>query len=377
MNNYLSAGATKNLFVALYSLLSRTLFNTDKVSDYLRPIAGLISNKYYNSQCSAKVISVQNITSKMYTITLKVSKSQFKDFKAGQFVTIEVEQNGRRLLRTFSISSAPSELTRHSTIQLSISKQENGKVTPWLCDNIVPGQYIHLSQALGEFTLQPNKNRTFIAAGSGITPIISMIKSLDISSLKLCTLLYYVSDKTQTPFFDELASLKQAGLNIDILETKQHGHFSINHLTKINKNFLSSDAYLCGPEAMVESCETQLKEAGIPSEKIFHELFGASSKATFDTDSTSKRTSEITITYEQAGYQSKVDPSNNASLLELAEKDQLKPLSGCRMGVCHQCVCEKTSGRVYNMKTGSISDSGQEEIQLCISKPIDSVTLKL
>jgi len=377
MNNYLSAETTKNLFVTLYSLLSRTLLNTNKASDYLRPIAGLVSSKYYNSQCSAKVVSVQSITDRMYTITLKVPRNKFNDFKAGQFVTIEVEKNGRRLLRTFSISSPPSELTRHNTIQLSISKQEHGKITPWLCDNISPGQYIHLSQALGEFTLQPNTKRTFIAAGSGITPIISMIKSLDVSSLKSCTLLYYVSDKTQTPFFDELNSLNQAGLNIDILETKEHGHFSIAHLTKINKNFLSNDAYLCGPEEMIESCSAQLKEAGVASDKIFHELFGASSKAKFDSDSTSKRTSEITITYERAGYQSKVDPENNASLLELAEKDQLKPLSGCRMGVCHQCVCEKTSGRVYNLKTGSISDIGPEEIQLCISKPIDSVTLKL
>ena len=65
------------------------------------------------------------------------------------------------------------------------------------------------------------------------------------------------------------------------------------------------------------------------------------------------------------------------TLLELAEEEGLTPVSGCRQGICHQCICKKKQGRVYNTKTQEYSDSGPEEIQLCLSVPVGTVELEL
>ena len=279
--------------------------------------------------------------------------------------------------RTFSISAAPSELLRHGTIQLSISKQKNGAITPWLCDNISIGQHLHVSKAGGEFILKSNIKRLFIAAGSGITPVISMLRSMELSELSSSTLLFYVRDKGDTPFSDELASLASAGLNVEIIETTSQGHFSAEHLAQCKINLLGRDAYLCGPKKMVDECATQLETLGVSKNSIYYELFALTDNSTLDPDHPSQRKSEITVSYSKSGARSKVAPDIQSSLLELAEEQKLNALSGCRIGVCHQCVCTKTSGRVFNIKTGSISDSGEEEIQLCISKPIDNVALEL
>ena len=377
MTKYFSQTAPTTALTAVYRLFTETLFNTNSISSYLRPIAGLFNEKYYNQSCPAKVVSIKNQNNNIYTVTLKVPKNLFGDFKAGQFVSLYVEKNGRRLQRTFSISSAPSELLRHGTIQLSISKQKHGAITPWLCDNISIGQHLHVSEAQGEFILKSNIKRLFIAAGSGITPIISMLRSMQLSELSSSTLIFYVRDKVETPFSDELTSLASAGLNVEIIETTSQGHFSAEHLAQCKINLLGRDAYLCGPKKMVDECATQLETLGASKNSIYYELFALTDNSTLDPDHPSQRKSEITVSYSKSGALSKVAPDTQSSLLELAEEQKLDALSGCRIGVCHQCVCTKTSGRVFNMKTGSISDSGEEEIQLCISKPIDNVALEL
>lgn len=72
-----------------------------------------------------------------------------------------------------------------------------------------------------------------------------------------------------------------------------------------------------------------------------------------------------------------VENSQPKSLLEIAEQENLNPTSGCRIGVCHQCICQKKSGVVYNTKTKTYSDTGREEIQMCISVPFSDLVLEL
>ncbi|WP_156499396.1 2Fe-2S iron-sulfur cluster-binding protein, partial [Oleiphilus sp. HI0061] len=69
--------------------------------------------------------------------------------------------------------------------------------------------------------------------------------------------------------------------------------------------------------------------------------------------------------------------SDKATLLEISENQGLKPVAGCRMGVCHQCICKKKTGRVFNTRTQQYSDTGEEEIQLCVSVPVGKVELEL
>ena len=371
-------------FIALFA---RTLTNKESFNAYFEPFIQLFKPTWRYNQFSAKVISKRNENHKIYTLTLKPD-SRWATFKAGQFVMLSVEINGRLLTRTFSISSAPRELEHHGLIQISICEQAKGAVTPWLKTELRTGDTVYLSPAMGEFHLNIQDKKIFIAGGSGITPIRSMLKeSKDQLWLKDAHLLFYQDTPEEAIFCDDLAALKQAGLNIHLFYSKIDGFISLEHIQKAlnlpetpdESFFQRSEAYICGPGAMISSSREILQQAGLNDAFIHFEYFGQAPTNTSANSTLDKNADElIQVDYVTSGKQVQFSGASlSKSLLELAEEQGLKPVSGCRIGICHQCICKKKSGRVLNTKTQEISDSGPEDIQLCLSIPLDSVSLEL
>ena len=369
------------------TLLARTLTNKESFAAYFEPFVQLFNPEWRYNQLSARVISKRNENHKIYTLTLKPNR-RWQTFKAGQFVTLSVEINGRLLTRTFSISSAPREFQRHGLIQLSICEQQQGAVTPWLKSELKTGDTVYLSQAMGEFCLDIQDRKIFIAGGSGITPIRSMLKeSKDQPWLKDAHLLFYQDTPEEAIFCEDLAELKQAGLNVHLFYSKLDGFISLAHLRQALKLsetpdttfFQRSEAYICGPGPMIANTRALLLNAGLEERFIHFEYFGstplaASTKALQDKNAEAF----IQVDYLSSGKQATFSGTSlNKSLLELAEEQGLKPVSGCRMGICHQCICKKQSGRVLNTKTQEISDTGPQDIQLCLSVPLGPVALEL
>ena len=356
------------------------LTNHQSFSDYLFPIRALFDSKLHpdSGRIAAKVIAITWQNKNIYTITLKPERRKFHTFEAGQHLQIEVTQNGRRLSRIFSISSAPHELEQHGIIQLSIRKQQDGKVTPWLCENLKSGDCVHISPAQGEFTLNNSpRSKLFIAAGSGITPILSMLmqhlylhQSFESGRNHL---IYFVKTASDMGFQNELERLRTAGMDITIRETSKTGHFDNTDLDLTDLEFGNTEAYLCGPFEMIQSCQNALFSRGLNEKYIHFELFGI--HPAHRPESSSNEV--INISFNTSNRSEEYLSENKETLLEMAESAGLNPVSGCRIGVCHQCVCQKTAGRVLNLRTNEISDSGAEEIQLCISAPIEDVSLDL
>ena len=185
-------------------------------------------------------------------------------------------------------------------------------------------------------------------------------------------LLYYSRNNQQIVFQQEFEQLQKEypSITITFVDSEQDGFICAEHLQAYCSDFLQRTAFICGPSPMIQQARKVLVEQGISKEKINFEFFGAAPVGL--------ENSEQGIVHFQASEKIVISEKDKTStLLEQAEEQGLSPVSGCRIGVCHQCICKKKSGVVFNTRTQTYSDTGSEEIQLCISVAQGDVVLDL
>lgn len=338
---------------------------SSNIKAYVEPVVQLGIPSYKANQLSAKVVGFKEEGDNIFTVTLRPRRRSKFIFKPGQHLNLLVDIQGRTLKRTFSISSPLAALKEDGIIELSIKRQPDGLVTNWLPLNLKIGKKIYLERPQGTFTYRgeiPGKTSLMLAAGSGITPIISMLESAPRTALKDFSLIYHVNDARDTPFNKRLSVLAENGLSVQVFDSTKDGLICQEQVEKMVSGRELGNVYCCGPSGymgkakqIVELLNTSTKPA-----PTFHcEHFGAI-KVEGQT-STNQR-----IEWIQRSGKTRVSTENKGTLLEVAEAVGLKPLHGCRSGICHQCTAQKTSGRVRNVLTNEVSGTGEEEIQLCI-----------
>ncbi len=380
-----SQSAKPSFWQASRSWLAQALTQQQSFSAYLQPLIQLAVPTWSTDAYRAQVIEIRDEMADMYSLVLK-PETGFLDrlwpsFQAGQFVELMVDKEGSRTSRCFSISSSPAYYEKTGLIELSIRIQQKGRITPWVRQNLKPGQLLNLSQPQGDFVLpenllfsqQPGK-LLFIAGGSGITPFRSMLHQFNSGSHKGLDvqLLYYSRDDQQVLFQQELQQLEKDydGLTITFVDSERDGFICREHLQTYCSDYDQRTTYICGPSPMIQQARKVLTDLELAEEKIHFEYFGA---APVELDANQQgailfQASEKTIFSSSDKVQ---------TLLEQAEEEGIKPVSGCRIGVCHQCICKKKSGVVFNTRTQEYSDTGQQEIQLCISVAQGDVVLDL
>lgn len=351
---------------------------TDSMQSYFEPFLQLVWPMWRAGGFRAKVMEVRSELESVYSLVLRPSK-RWQGFKAGQHIEIVVEHQGARTNRFFTISSSPAYYEKTGLIELSIRVQEKGRITPWLADyknNNRFKDYINISAAQGDFVLEANSQpQLWIAGGSGITPFRSMLQQLNYRCLKQDVhLLYYVQAADQVLFEKELYEQAAAlgSVKITLLNDQEHGYLSKEHLQTHCNNLQNAQVFVCGPKPMIALARRYVDELGVSKEQVHYEYFGAA-----PIDLPRHFVSSSVVTFKRANAFAEVDNEQPKSLLDVAEEAGLKPVSGCRMGVCHQCVCQKASGQVFNTLTGRYSDTGAGEVQLCISVAADDVVLEL
>ncbi|MBT6178626.1 MAG: ferredoxin reductase [Deltaproteobacteria bacterium] len=353
---------------------SRAMVNNSELGSYIEPLVQHFKPYWSTNGHRAQVIELLDESPEVFSIILKPSPG-WPGFHAGQFVEISVNQNGRRLSRCFSISSSPSTYEREGTIRLTVRIQEQGRVTPRLRQTLQAGDFIGLSMAKGEFILAAEpRPRLLIAGGSGITPFRSMLGQISQSAESHnTTLMYYSGQEGSHLFEQELKALSRANphINVQLIATQEHGRFNAEHLADYCPGFASSDIYICGPTGMIQSAKRVCVESGASAEQIHFEYFGAA-----PIEHTAIEAAGF-VAFNKSGQSVSSEGDQPKSILSLAEQSGLNPQSGCKMGLCGQCQCTKTSGVVYNTKTGLHSDTGRESIKLCISVPVGDVAVDL
>lgn len=334
------------------------------VSNYLEPVIGLVSPDHRSRGIKAKVTGLREEGSDMYTLTLKPNVLAPFSFEPGQHVSIQVEINGRAYLRTFSISSSITQWRVGSTIELSIKRVPQGLVTNWIPKHISKGLVLRIGDAQGAFVLKPEQrkaNNAFIACGSGLTPVLSILESLPETDLSSQNLLYSVSQKEQAPFISRLHSLARNGLNLRILESSTQGRIKCSTLESWLDTTQIDNVYACGPSGLDELTREifmqRSKELKHTVPEFFSESFGFMNASA---------NSDMTLSFNRRSGNNITANQEEGTLLENAEKLGLNPIYGCRAGICHQCIATKTGGRVKNLLTNQVSDEGKEDIQLCI-----------
>ncbi|TWH01867.1 ferredoxin-NADP reductase [Nocardioides sp. J9] len=324
----------------------------------------------------ARVVSVHRETAgrdtaPVATITLEPT-STWRGHRAGQHVLVGVELPGsaRRLTRAFSISSAAS--VPGEQITLTVRANDDGQVSKYLVREAQPGTIVHLSQAQGEFTLDespatPTSNHLlFITGGSGITPAMSMVRTLlrdgyDGKAGRKVTFLHYARSPEDQIFADELAAIAEA--DNDVTVHLRHGDQVFNELElrRLVPDFRHTDTWLCGPAGLVDLVrDAYTGPDGELSPRLRMEFF----KPAVARAAQPGEAVEGEVSFTRSGTTVAAD---GASLLEQAEAAGLSPEYGCRMGICFTCTRTKTSGTTRNVLTGEESSLPDEEIRICVT----------
>ncbi|MBK1885030.1 ferredoxin reductase [Marinobacter sp. DY40_1A1] len=358
--------------------LGRQLFNRNDPAAFFDPLLETLNPMLVQGQTLARVEQVIQETSDTRTFTLKPA-ARWAGFQAGQHVNICVEIDGVQRTRTFSLSSSPELWAKQGLVTLTIKRLPGGLVTNWLHDNLSEGQVLGLGEAFGDFLLpEPPQPVLFIAGGSGITPVLSHLETMAAQDFRApVTLLYFVRTQQDIIAAERLHALERrySALTLRIIATDESDkprYLKSQDLSTV-PGLKARQVYLCGPKGLMDLANKQLHEHGIRKKDI-HSTFFSTAAPALNAD----LANQVLGGKVQFGKSNlEASSEGDASLLEIAEASGLSPRHGCRMGICHQCSCRKTSGTVINRLTGKASGPGEESVQLCISIPHGPVTIEI
>ena len=322
----------------------------------------LVSPTWTQNDPRAQVVAVRRATPRSVTLLLEPNDA-FGGFRAGQYVNLSVDIDGRRRTRCYSPASAEGQ----RLIELTVGLHDGGLVSTHLYRNARPGMVVGLDDVGGDFVLPAirPKRILLVSGGSGITPVMSMLRTLQAERYAgRVTFIHYARTPEEACYRDELAAMPRVQVLHGYTRTPAHhagdlqGHFGADHLQAAVPD--PDAVYVCGPPALVAAVREQRPDA--ISESFVPPQFTAA-------DPSGGRVTFLGSTI------SVVD--DGRSLLEQAEAAGLKPASGCRMGICHSCTCRKTGGTVRNLITGAISTAEGEDIQICVSAAVGDVEINL
>lgn len=324
-------------------------------------------------------------TSDVVTLVFERIDGRAFKFLAGQFVSIRFSWDGEQLSRAFTIASPPSRARR---IALTIKAARDGKATRILHDHFGEGATAEIGEASGEFTLEGRavQKALFLCAGSGITPFMSMLRSLSDtgSDLDICFI-----QCARTPddvlFEDELRSLAHLPrLHVEIVCSQASGasgtggRLDMAKLAELVPDAAERSAFLCGPSAFMKAMRRHLLELGVPAREIFEEAFGpAPSDAIKSAVGDGQDGEARSILFQRCGINRVAGAGE--TILDLAEAAGIHVETSCRMGLCGTCKVMLASGAVDMNDMGGLSDAEREAgfVLACCSTPTSDVAIDL
>lgn len=333
---------------------------------------GELSPRFSVTAIKAKVIAVKEETPDTKSFVLNPNWL-WKGFQSGQHVPVTVEIAGRRVTRFYSLSSQPND----KYLQITVKRQKGGLVSNFLNQNVKKGDILELGEASGEFVLEKNppKDLLFLAGGSGITPIYSIFQELQkLNGDRNVTLLYFVRSYEDIIFRSSFESMQKNASWFKVhfvfsdvpKEGYESGFLTKEILDKYVPNLKSTSVYVCGPAPMQTKALSLLEGLSVKSELFL--LPGQNV-----TNVKKEGTVDVFLSLSHKTIQVK----GERSLLEELEEQGIYPQSGCRMGICHTCVCKKQAGSVTDLSSGEKSQLGEENIQICVSRAESNLEIEL
>jgi stearoyl-CoA 9-desaturase NADPH oxidoreductase len=305
----------------------------------------------------ARVLEVRPEAGEAVTVVLRPGAS-WRGHIPGQYVRVGLDVDGVRRWRSYSLTSPGADPA--GTIAITAKAVPGGIVSAHLAQELRPGDLVHLDQACGEFVLSdpaPAK-ALFITGGSGITPVMGMLRS-GIDSLRDVVLVHTESSADNVIFGDELRAHAADG-NLRLIErhTDRSGRLDLDDLETLVPDLAERETWACGPAGLLDAIEHHWAAAGA-SHRLHTERFHTTLASPGQGGEVRFTTTGTTVTCDGA-----------TPILDAGEAAGLLLPSGCRMGICFSCVLPLREGAVRDLRTGEVTTAAPGDgvlVQTCVS----------
>jgi stearoyl-CoA 9-desaturase NADPH oxidoreductase len=334
--------------------------------DYL----ALINPLWSARELRGRVERVIPETDDAATLIIKPGWGWSFEHEAGQYIGIGVEIDGRFHWRSYSLSSTPTHTK--GAITITVRAMPEGFLSDHLVRGLRPGTIVRLAAPAGEFTLPnpPPAKTLFVVGGSGITPVMSMLRTLDRRDTMPDAMLIYSSPTEERMIFrDELRRLAGKHPSLTVVErfTDTDGIFTFDELDTVCPDWRERGTWACGPTPMLDAAEEHWERAGV-EDQLHLERFSVSL-------GDGGGDGGGTITFVNSGKTIEVDGAT--TILEAGEQAGVGMPYGCRIGICHTCTITMASGRIKDLRNGEEHQDPNEAIQTCVTAARGDVTLNI
>ncbi|GAA1848346.1 ferredoxin reductase [Actinomadura bangladeshensis] len=325
--------------------------------DYL----GLVNPLWSATDPRGRVEAVRHEAPAAATLVIRPGRA-WRGHRPGQWVRVGVDIGGVRHWRTFSLSSPPRPDGR---ITITVKAARDGFVSAHLVNGIRPGAFVRLAPADGEFVLPapvPAK-LLFITAGSGITPVMAMLRHLAAASADAVVVHF---DRTPGDVIFGAELRRMTGIRLHERHTAVEGRFKPSDLPGVCPDWSERDAWACGPGEMLDDLTAFWRAEGagerLRVERFRTVLQGGDGEGGH-------------VTFTRSGVE--VDADGGTPLLVAGESAGALLPSGCRMGICYGCVGRLCAGKVRDLRTGRVHGEEGEIVQTCVSAAAGPVEIDL
>lgn len=336
----------------------------------------------------ARIVSRRAESRDSFTLLLQPNR-HWRGFQPGQHLNIGAEIDGTRITRSYSLSDA---LRADGRIAITVKAMPGGKLSQHLCHTARIGEVLTLDAAFGEMTLPQTLEGAwlFLAAGSGITPLMAMIRAHAALGMPVpLALIYWARTRDELCFVEELRALaaRQPNFRVDFVLTRDavangaetgdteigdlsHGRIDADSLSMLAPDLHQRRVYACGPDGFVAAARALAADRAVAFRS---EAFTPPPRVVFEDEG--EAPGHVRITLANSGRTLEV--LRGTSLLTALEDAGLKPASGCRMGICNTCACGKRAGSTRHLHTGDIEHEPVSALRLCVNSAGSDLILDL
>lgn len=334
-------------------------------SDFLDLIDPLRST----TSLRARIVSITPETADAATIVLKPGRG-WTGHVAGQYLRIGIDIDGVRQWRAYSLTSPPAG----GVVSITVKAIPGGLVSNHLVREARPGTVVQLEQAAGDFVLPDARPAKvlFVTAGSGITPVMGMLRSAfndaaELHDMTDVVLVHSAPTAADVVFAAELRALAADGrIRLVELHTDTVGMLSTEQLTDLVPDLAERESWACGPGPLLDALEAHWSSLGL---SLHTERFRPALLVTGEGG---------TVTYSRTGTAVRVE--GGTSLLDAGEAAGVLMPSGCRMGVCFGCVVPLREGAVRDLRNGALTTASVGDgvlVQTCINTAAGTCDIEL
>jgi len=320
------------------------------------------------------VTDVQKTTRDAVAVTLEARDGGDFSFTQGQYLTFKRDFDGVELRRSYSICSGVQD----GMLRVGIKKVADGAFSVWANEDLKPGMVIDAMEPMGAFhtPVEPGKAKTYLAfaGGSGITPVLSILKTvLAAEPLSQVTLVYANRGVNTIMFREDLEDLKNLHMGrlsiLHILETDAQdidlfqGRVDGDKCAALFAHWIDIEtvdtAFICGPEPMMLAISQALQDHGLPREQIKFELFASAQTGRVQRRRKAAEPgtgTAIKATVTLDGMARSFDMARDMTVLEAALDNALDAPHACRAGVCSTCKCKLLEGEVDMVANHALED---------------------